>query len=113
MSKSRKRTKKGYIVIMKCTVSSVKPKWRAIRVRVALVTGLLVVLAVAASISGSIASASTGDWSTFLENNGRTGFNSAETIINTTTAHYLKLHWMRTITARITSEPVEANGMIY
>ncbi len=57
--------------------------------------------------------AKTGAWPTFLENNGRTGYNSAETIINQSTAPHLKLHWTRTVTTSISSEPIVANGMIY
>lgn len=57
--------------------------------------------------------AASGDWPTFLFNNGRTGFNGSETIINRSTASHLKIHWTHTTSALITDEPVEANGMVY
>ena len=59
------------------------------------------------------AHAASGDWPALLANNGRTGFNGAETIINPTTAPNLKLHWTHSTAGRITAEPIEANGMVY
>ena len=59
------------------------------------------------------AHAATGDWQTFLFDNTRSGYNGSETIINRTTAPHLKLHWTHTITAKMSAEPVEANGMVY
>ncbi len=59
------------------------------------------------------AHAASGDWSAFLFNNARSGFNGAETIINQKTAPDLKVHWTHTISALISAEPVEANGMLY
>jgi hypothetical protein len=54
-----------------------------------------VVLLVAAGAGGIpiVHAASSGDWPTYLRNNGHSGFNAAETIINPTTAPNLKLHW--------------------
>src|SRR5437867_3190794 len=49
---------------------------------------------------------SAGDWPTFLVGPARTSFNKDETIINPTTAHNLKVHWTRTVTTRISAEPV-------
>lgn len=57
--------------------------------------------------------AAGGDWQTFLFDNTRTGYNGSETIITRTTAPHLKLHWTRTIGAKMSAEPVEANGMAY
>src|SRR5947207_7239169 len=59
------------------------------------------------------AHAASGDWPTLLANNARTGFNGVETIINPTTAPHLKLRWTHSTAARITAEPIEANGMVY
>ena len=59
------------------------------------------------------ARAATGDWQTFLFDNTRSSYNPSETIINRTTAPHLKLHWTRTIAAKISAEPVEVNGMAY
>ncbi len=57
--------------------------------------------------------AATGDWPTYLSNNGRSGYNSSETIINPTTAPNLKLHWTHTAAGAISTQPVEANNLIY
>lgn len=57
--------------------------------------------------------ARTGDWSTYLGNNARSGFNASETIINATTAPNLKLYWKLNAGAAITTQPVEANNLIY
>ena len=57
--------------------------------------------------------AATGDSPTYLFDNGRSDFNSSETIINTTTAPHLKLHWTHTAAGAISTQPVEANNLIY
>jgi polyvinyl alcohol dehydrogenase (cytochrome) len=75
--------------------------------------GMLVLLL--AAFGGSIPTtrAASGDWPTYVFDNGRSGFNSAETIINPNTASNLKLHWSYHGGGAISSQPVEANGMIY
>ena len=55
----------------------------------------------------------SGDWSTYLNNNGRQGFNGVETIINPSSAPHLKLHWTDAGGGAIFSQPVESNGRIY
>jgi len=57
--------------------------------------------------------AASGRWPTYLHDDGRSGFNSAETIINPSSAPHLKLHWSYPAGGTITAQPVEANGMIY
>ena len=59
------------------------------------------------------AASSSGDWPTYLNNNGRQGFNGAETIINPSSAPHLKLHWTDAGKGAIFSQPVESNGRIY
>src|SRR5579884_3807571 len=59
------------------------------------------------------AQAASGDWSTFLFDNTRSGFNPAETTINKQTAPTLKVHWSRMVFSHISAEPVAANGMLY
>jgi polyvinyl alcohol dehydrogenase (cytochrome) len=61
----------------------------------------------------SAVQAASGDWPTFLFNNGRSGFNGSETKINVSTVSNLKVQWTHSQAARISSQPVEANGMIY
>src|SRR5712692_8941227 len=83
-------------------------------IRLACIAAMLALLMVVTLTSAKpVAYAKSGDWPTFLGNNARTGFNGAETIINPSTAHNLKLHWTQTVKARISAEPVEANGMVY
>ena len=59
------------------------------------------------------AQAASGDWSTFLFDNTRSGFNPAETTINQQTAPTLKVHWSRRVFSHISAEPVAANGLLY
>ncbi len=54
-----------------------------------------------------------GSWPTYLGNYGHSGYNGSESIINPTTAPNLQLHWLRSIGRKISTQPVEANGMIY
>src|SRR5260221_3461031 len=60
-----------------------------------------------------VAHAQSDDWPTYQDDYGRSGFNSAETIINPSSAPHLKLHWSYKAGGVITTQPVEANGMIY
>jgi outer membrane protein assembly factor BamB len=60
-----------------------------------------------------VAHAQSDDWPTYQDDYGRSGFNSAETIINPSSAPRLKLHWSYKAGGAITTQPVEANGMIY
>ena len=57
--------------------------------------------------------AATGDWPTYMADNGRSGFNPNETIINPSTAPNLKLKWIHTAAGAISTQPVEANGLVY
>jgi polyvinyl alcohol dehydrogenase (cytochrome) len=85
------------------------------------ITLALVVIATSVFVVFSrsqIAHAAAGDWSTYLENAQRSGFNSAETIINGTSAPTLKMLWKYQAGGYISvnyisAQPVEAHGMIY
>lgn len=55
----------------------------------------------------------SGDWPTYLHDNGRSGFNGSESIINATSAASLKLHWSIVAGAVISTQPVIANGVVY
>jgi len=59
------------------------------------------------------AHATGGDWTMFLSNLERSGYNSAETAINPTTAPNLKLKWTYPTKGNISSQPVVANGQVY
>ncbi len=54
-----------------------------------------------------------GDWPTYMMDNARSGFNSAETILNRSTASQLKLHWQYHAGGTINTQPVVVNGRIY
>ncbi len=63
---------------------------------------------------------SPGDWTTYLHDNARSGYNSAETIINPTSAPNLKLKWSYTSTGcpnspggphEISTQPVVVSGL--
>ena len=50
-----------------------------------------------------------GDWSTYMKDNARTGFNSDETIINRSTAASLKYKWKYKAGGSINSQPAVVN----
>ncbi len=57
--------------------------------------------------------ATTGDWTTYMGNNGRTGYNSAETVITVNTAPNLKIKWTHSANGSIYSQPIVASGLVY
>ncbi len=59
------------------------------------------------------AQAASGDWPTYVFDNGHSGFNGSETIINSSTAPNLKLKWIHTTAGTISTQPAVANGVIY
>jgi len=65
-------------------------------------------------LSPAAAYAGTGpDWTTYQNEIGRSGDNSAETIISPSSAPNLKLHWYHTTGSSIFTQPVVANSLIY
>ena len=84
---------------------------------------LLALVMIAASVfvmfsRSQTARAAAGDWPIYLGNAQRSGFASAETIINVTSAPHLKMHWLYQAGGYmsvnyISAQPVEANGLIY
>jgi len=65
------------------------------------------------NVPGKLAHATSGDWSTFLAGNARSGYNEAETAIDPTNAQNLKKDWTYSTGGEISAEPVVANGQIY
>src|SRR6266571_4549863 len=57
--------------------------------------------------------ASPMSWSTYMGSNARTGYNSAETMLNSTTARQLKLHWKVQAGGPISSQAMVTNNAIY
>jgi polyvinyl alcohol dehydrogenase (cytochrome) len=58
-------------------------------------------------------SPTSGDWSTYLSDNARSGFNPTERAITATTASTLKQHWLYHARGAISTQSVESHGMIY
>lgn len=53
------------------------------------------------------------NWPTYMADNAHTGYNGVETIINPNSAPNLKLLWSHQAAQKITTQPIEANGMLY
>jgi outer membrane protein assembly factor BamB len=65
------------------------------------------------ALAQSASSAGSSDWPTFLSDHGHDGYNSAETVINPTSAPGLHPHWIVSAGSTISTQPVVANGTIY
>jgi outer membrane protein assembly factor BamB len=63
-------------------------------------------------LAGAGAQAS-GDWPTYLNNGGRAGYNSAETLITPSTAPHLTRRWTDSAGGAISAEPVQVNGVAF
>jgi outer membrane protein assembly factor BamB len=63
-------------------------------------------------LSGADAKTS-GNWSTYLNDPGRTGYNAAETVITPSTAPKLTKLWADTAGGSISAEPIQVNGVTY
>src|SRR6266487_4509628 len=59
------------------------------------------------------ASGGSTDWTMFQGILEHSGFNGYETILNPTTAPQMKVLWTRHVAGRISSQVVEANGLLY
>src|SRR5260370_19381211 len=57
--------------------------------------------------------AASTEWTMFQGDLGHSGFNGAETIMNATTASQMKVLWTCHVASRISSQVVEANGLLY
>lgn len=55
----------------------------------------------------------TADWPTYLSNKARSGYNSAETTITTSTAPNLTMLWKDSNAGAVSSEPVVSGGVVY
>lgn len=88
-------------------------QWGRASLRLALLVGLLALAAGAITLPEPTARAATGDWSTYLFTNGRTGYNPSETVITATTAQHLTKHLSVHPGSMIFSQPVTANGLLY
>ena len=74
--------------------------------------GIVAAAAAWLPLGGALAQAS-GDWPTYLDNEGRAGFNGAETAITSSTAPSLTQRWADTAGGGVSAEPVQVNGVVY
>src|SRR5262249_40658848 len=61
--------------------------------------------------SSQSATTSPVNWTQYMWNPERSGYNSRETIINPSSASHLKIHWKYAVKGSINTEPVVVNGM--
>jgi polyvinyl alcohol dehydrogenase (cytochrome) len=97
----------------KATTQLFSKKWKGITLAV---VGLVVILAgvfITFPLQHSADAGGIGDWSTYMFNVGRSGYNKAETVINRTSAPNLKVHWTAKAGGTVFSQPVTAGGVIY
>src|SRR5260370_17290840 len=73
--------------------------------------GVIVVL-VGLPLSGARAQTS-GNWSTYLNNGARTGYNGAEWLITPSTAPKLTKLWTDSAGGSISAQPIQVNGVLY
>ena len=66
-----------------------------------------------AQATGAVPPVASDDWTTYLADNERSGFDAAEKSITATTASQLKLHWIDQGTYRVFSQPIIAHGLVY
>ena len=73
--------------------------------------GVIAVL-VGLPLTGARAQTS-GDWSSYLYNTARTGYNGGEKIITPSTARKLTIRWADNPGSSISAEPIKAGGAVY
>src|SRR5579863_1350134 len=66
-----------------------------------------------ASSSTRATTDSSDQWTTYLGNNLRTGFNANESTLTLGTITHLKLKWSKFTAGGVTVQPVEANNVLY
>lgn len=87
--------------------------WVQKRLLSGLISGVLSLLCVVFLIPTPIVQAASSDWSTYGFGPGHGGYNGMETIINSSTAPNLKLHWTASAGGTISSQPIVSNGVVY
>ncbi len=78
-----------------------------------LAIAILIILTLAMSMVAVPVFAQSSDWPTFMGSNARTDYNGSESVINRKTAPNLKLRWSVKAGGSVSSQVVEANGLIY
>lgn len=85
--------------------------WRKVQAMV--IAGTLMLLFAGFTTTFTSVEAASGDWSTYLYDNGHSGYNAAETIINPASASKLKIKWTGSAGGAVYSQPVVSNGTVY
>jgi polyvinyl alcohol dehydrogenase (cytochrome) len=88
-------------------------KWMKRWIYLWVILGMLALILIAFIPTMLKARAASGDWTTYMADNGRSGYNPTETVINPSTAPQLKVKWTHTNAGAISTQPVEANNLIY
>ncbi len=99
--------------IASVTLNCLKSVYGRMRVPVGILIGILLVSLMGTSFSTPVAHAATGDWPTYGYGLDRTGYDASETAITAANVASLKLKWIHTAAGSISTEPVEANGLVY
>lgn len=74
---------------------------------------ILIILTLVMNMSATSVFAQSTDWPTFMGSNARTDYNSSETAITRKTAPNLKLHWSVKAGGAVSTQIIEANGLLY
>ncbi|HEV7235389.1 MAG TPA: PQQ-binding-like beta-propeller repeat protein, partial [Ktedonobacteraceae bacterium] len=98
--------------VVRKTRQRARPYWMPLSALVLLFAMVLLVARVGQYPKQS-AHAASADWSMFLGNDARTGYNSNESSINPTTASSLKVQWTYPTGSRMNAQPVVADGQVY
>lgn len=88
-------------------------RWKWVRYAGSIGVVLTLILVALSASTDTAIYAQGGDWPTYLGNIAHTGYNGAETIINPSTVSSLKIHWRRKYSAKISTQPIVANSMLY
>lgn len=99
---------------MERIMGGVRHTWRKYGWQIICAIGILTIMAVTPVIMPRHAALAQGaSWPTYMGGIDRTGYNSAETVINPQTASKLKVHWKNLSGGKVTTQPIVANGMVY
>ncbi len=73
----------------------------------------LVSLTLVNAASPHVAAAAAGDWTAYVNNQQRTGFNNAESTISTSNVRNLAVKWSQYTAKGISDQPIEVGGVVY
>ena len=73
----------------------------------------LVSLKIVNAASPHVTAAAAGDWTAYVNNQQRTGFNNAESTISTSNVSNLAVKWSQYTAKGISDQPIEVGGVVY